>query len=97
MKRDEVVYLLHEQQKELVERYQIVSLSLFGSAVREKARAGNKINILVKFARPTGFFQFLDLKKHLETLLGCKVDLGKPGWLKPHLKIRILQEAIRVF
>ena len=92
MKYDEAVRLLHEQKKELVERYQIVSLSLFGSVVRENARPGKKINVLVKFARPTGLYQFLDLKKRLETLLGCKVELGKPGWLKPHLKTRVLQE-----
>ena len=97
MKRDEVVRLLHERQKELVESYHIVSLSIFGSIVRGKTRPKGKVNILVKFARPTGLFQFLDLKKHLETLLGCKVNLGKPGWLKPQVKAGVLREAIRVF
>ena len=97
MKRDEIVRILHEQQKELVERYHIVSLSIFGSVVRGKARPDGKVNILVKFARPTGLLQFIDLKKQLETLLGCKVALGKPGWLKPQLKAVVLQEAVRVF
>ena len=97
MKREEVVRLLQAQKKELVERYHIVSLSLFGSVVRGKARPGGKVTILVKFARPTGLFQFIDLKKHLETLLGCKVALGKPGWLKPQVKSWVLQEAVRVF
>ena len=97
MKRDEIVRILHEQQKELVERYHIVSLSIFGSVVRGKARPDGKVNILVKFARPTGLLQFIDLKKQLETLLGCKVALGKPGWLKPQLKAIVLQEAVRVF
>ncbi len=97
MKRDEIVGLLHARQKELVERYQIVSLSIFGSALRGEARSTGKVNILVKFAQPTGLFQFLDLKKHLESLLGCKVNLGKPGWLKPQVKAMVLQEAIRVF
>ena len=97
MKREEVVRLLQAQKKELVERYHIVSLSLFGSVVRGKARPGGKVAILVKFARPTGLFQFIDLKKHLETLLGCKVALGKPGWLKPQVKSWVLQEAVRVF
>lgn len=97
MKREEVVRLLHERQKELVERYHIVSLSIFGSVVRGKARPNGKVNILVKFARPTGLLQFIDLKKQLETLLGCKVALGKPGWLKPQVKSWVLQEAVRVF
>jgi predicted nucleotidyltransferase len=97
MKRDEVVRLLHEQQKELVESYQIVSLFLFGSVARGEARPGGKVNILVKFARPTGLLQFLDLKKRLEALLGCRVALGKPGWLKPQVKTWVWREAIRVF
>lgn len=97
MKRDEVVRLLHEQQKELVENYHIVSLFLFGSVVRDESRPNSQVNILVKFARPMGFFQFLDLKKRLEALLGCKVDLGKPDWLKPQFKNGVFKEAVRVF
>lgn len=97
MKREEVVHLLYERQKELVERYHIVSLSIFGSVTRGEAHPNGKVNILVKFARPTGLLQFIDLKKHLEALLGCKVALGKPGWLKPQIKSWVLQEATRVF
>jgi uncharacterized protein len=97
MKREEIVRLLREQKRELVESYQIVSLSIFGSVVRGKVRPGGKVNILVKFARPTGLLQFLDLKKQLEALLGCSVALGKPGWLKPQFKAVVLQEAFRVF
>ena len=97
MKRNEVLRILHEQQKELVDRYHIVYLSLFGSVVRDEARSDNKVGILVKFARPTDFLQFNDLKKRLEALLGCKVDIGKPRSLKPQVRARVLQEAIRVF
>ena len=97
MKRDEVVRKLREQQKELVERYNIAYLSLFGSVTRDEARPENGVGILVKFAKPTGLFQFMDLKRSLEALLGCKVDIGKPHSLRPAVKARILQEAIRVF
>ena len=97
MKRDEVVRILREQQKELVESYNITYLSLFGSAAFGEIRQDKGVGILVKFARPTGLFQFMDLKRRLEILLGCKVDIGKPHSLKPEVKARILQEAIRVF
>jgi predicted nucleotidyltransferase len=97
MKREEVVSILRQQQKELVERYHIVYLSLFGSVARDEARSDGGVGILVKFAQPTALFQFIDLKKRLEALLGCKVDIGKPQSIRPHLKTRILQEAIRVF
>ena len=97
MKRDEVIRILHAKQQELVERYHIIALFLFGSVARDEARADSDVNILIKFARPTGLFQFLDLKKQLEALLGCKVDMGKPHSIRPQFKSRVLQEAIRVF
>ena len=97
MKREEAVRILRKQQKDLVERYHIAYLSLFGPVARDETRTDGGVGILVKFAQPTGLFQFVDLKRSLEALLGCKVDLGKPHSLKPQFKARILQEAVRVF
>jgi predicted nucleotidyltransferase len=96
MKREEVIRILREQKDELVESYHITSLSIFGSIARDEPRPQDGIGILVKFARPTRLFQFLDLKRRLEALLGCKVDIGKPTTIRPHLKAMILQEAIRI-
>lgn len=97
MKREEVMRILREQQKELVESYHITYLSLFGSVARNESRLDEGVGILVKFAQPTGLFKFIDLKRRLEAMLGCKVDMGKPQSIRPHLKASILQEAIRVF
>ncbi len=97
MKRDDVVRILREQQKELVERYHIAYLSLFGPVIKDGMRLKSGVGILVKFARPTGLFEFINLKKQLEVLLGCKVELGKPQSLRPQFRTLILQEAIRVF
>ena len=97
MKREEAVRILRKQQKDLVERYHIAYLSLFGPVTRDETHSDGSVGILVKFAQPTGLFQFVDLKKRLETLLGCKVEIGKPHSLKPQFRARILQEAIRVF
>lgn len=96
MKREDVIRILHEKQKELVERYQIASLSIFGAIVRDEASSNKKIGVLVKFSKPTRFLQLFDLKKHLETLLGCPVELGKPQALRPEFRRLVLQEAIRV-
>lgn len=40
--------------------------------------------------------QLLDLKKHLEALLGCAVEIGKPQSLRPEFRTLVLQEAVRV-
>ena len=96
MKRDEVLRIIREQQKDLVERYHIASLSIFGSVARDEARADSDVDMLVEFAQPTGLFQFIELQQRLEILLGCKVDLGTLRSLKPGIKASVLQEAIRV-
>jgi predicted nucleotidyltransferase len=54
------------------------------------------VDLLVKFSRPVGLFQFVDVKQYLEEILGVPVDLGTTGSLKPRVRDRVLQEAIYV-
>jgi uncharacterized protein len=96
MKRLDVLRILTEQQDELKTHYHVSSLLLFGSYARDEANADSDIDLLVEFSQPTGLFQFIELQQKLETLLGCKVDLGTPRSLKSAIKDQVLQEAIRV-
>jgi hypothetical protein len=52
--------------------------------------------VLVEFNRPVGLFGLIALQQHLESLFGCKVDLGTPRSLRPGMKERVLQEAVHV-
>jgi predicted nucleotidyltransferase len=96
MRREHIIRILKEQQKTLVEQYGVDRLSLFGSAARDEAREDSDVDLLVEFSRPIGLFQFIELQQWLESLLGCKVDLGTPLSLKPSIKEEVFQEAIRV-
>ncbi len=96
MRREDVVRILKEQQKTLAERYNVERLSLFGSVARGEARGDSDVDLLVEFSQPVGLFQFIELQQWLESLLGCRVDLGTPRSLKAHLKDQVLREAIRV-
>ena len=96
MKRDEVLNRFHSKQNELIERYQVASLFLFGSVARDEARDDSDVDLLVEFSQPIGLFRFIELQQTLETLLGCKVDLGTRRSLKLRIKAGVLQEAIRV-
>ncbi len=93
MTRDEILRLLRDHRADL-ESLGVKSLALFGSAVRDEAEAGSDIDLLVEFSGPVGLFKFLDLKAHLESLLGSPVDLATPAALKRQLRQRILSEAI---
>ncbi len=96
MKRDVALRILHEQSQNLAERYHVASLSVFGSVARDEAGTDSDVDLLVEFKRPVGLFEFIELQQRLESILGCKVDLGTPRSLKPRLKEQILREAIRV-
>ena len=74
----------------------VASVVLFGSVVRGEAKAGSDVDVLVRFSKPVGFFEFLDTKAFLESLLGHPVDLVTEDALKPQLRGRIVAEAVRV-
>lgn len=96
MKRDEVLKILEAHRDELRERFGVKSLALFGSVVRDEASDVSDVDLLVEFDRPIGYFGLVRLELFLEGLLGCEVDLGTPGSLKPSIRERVEQEAIRV-
>ncbi len=96
MKRKEAVEILSAHRHELHREFGVYSLSLFGSVARDEAGEGSDVDVLVEFDRPTGLFGLIRLQQHLETLLGCKVDVGTTAGLRPRIRERVLHEALRV-
>lgn len=80
---------------DLVRRYPIKSLSLFGSVARQEASATSDIDILVEFSQPVGF-QFFNLARELEQILGYPVDLVSRNGIKPHYFAEIKPDLIYV-
>jgi len=96
MKRIDVVLKLRETRQDLKDRYGVTSLFLFGSTARDEALPDSDVDLLVEFSQPVGLFHFIELQQYLESLLGCKVDLGTRRSLKPGIKDQALRDAIRV-
>jgi len=96
MNRQEVLLKLQQQYEDLALHYGVTALFLFGSVARNEARPDSDVDLLVEFEQPIGLFKFIELQQQLESLLGCKVDLGTKRSLKPRIKDQVLQEAIRV-
>lgn len=82
MKRDEVLIILRKQKKYLFEQYGVQALYLFGSTARNEATSSSDVDLLVEFDPTPGLFEFIELQQNLESLLGCKVDLGTKRSLK---------------
>lgn len=96
MQRDEALEILSRHLEEIRQRYDVDSLALFGSVVRDQADAESDLDILVEYAKTPGLFGFLDLKEYLENLFKRPVDLVTVNALKKQLREKILAEAVRV-
>ena len=82
--------------KPALDRFGVKSIALFGSFARGEEREDSDLDILVEYredARPD-LFDFIELKQHLETLIGRPVDLATPEALHRRLRERILAEAV---
>ena len=59
----------------LIQKHGVTSLWIFGSHARGDFRPDSDLDLLVDFASPPGFDNFMGLKIDLEDRLGTKVDL----------------------
>lgn len=94
--RDKTVAALRDALPDLLRRWPIRSLALFGSMARGEASAASDLDILVEFERPIGLSSFLALEEELGALTGRRVDLVSRLALKPHISRHVLAEAMRL-
>ena len=92
MNAESVLRTLRSEMDSLRNRYGIKSLGVFGSIVRGEDSPQSDVDVLVEFQTPS-FDRYMDLKFHLEELLGRTVDLVLEESLKPALRDRILREV----
>ena len=96
MRRAEVIALVSAQREEIVRRFGVRSLSLFGSVARDEGRPDSDVDVLVEFDGPTTFDGHMGLLVFLEDLLGRRVDVVTVKGLKPRLRPLIDQDLVRV-
>jgi predicted nucleotidyltransferase len=81
-----IIEILQKHKSELVDKYGLSQLAIFGSYARRQERENSDVDILVEFNRPIGL-EFIDLAEELEQILQIKVDLvSKKGIKKKYLK-----------
>ena len=88
--------LLRTHKPELVERFGVADLALFGSAVRDDALPTSDIDILVRFDGPANSERYFGVQFYLEDLLGRPVDLVTDKALRPEFRPYVEAEAVHV-
>ena len=87
---------IHEHMNTLRDTYYVKGIGVFGSVARTENTEKSDIDVLVEFAKPIGFFKFIEHENYLSDILGKKVDLVTKKALKPAIREEILQEVAYV-
>ncbi len=98
MKRDEVIGKLRAHEAEL-KAAGIQRLAIFGSVARGDNSPESDVDLLADFDK-TRHYTLLTmgrLESRLAELLGTRVDLSSPEWLKESVKDQVLREAVLAF
>ena len=95
MRRDTAIGLLRGHWGE-IRRFSVRSLAIFGSVARDEARADSDVDILVEFSETPALHTFLELKRYLEGLLGCPVDVVTRAAIPARKQPRVEAELVGV-
>ena len=87
--------ILHQLKPELVEKYHISSIGLFGSVVRDDFSDLSDIDIIVDFSQPIGI-EFIELADYIESKLDKNIDLVSKKGIKQKYLQAIESEIIYV-
>lgn len=92
MKKEHIMEFLKAHEQEIMQRFSVRRIGLFGSHLHGAATEQSDIDILVELVQPT-FDHYMDLKFFLEDHLGRPIDLVLADSLKPRLKPIITREV----
>jgi len=98
VKRDEVISKLRAHEAEL-KAAGILRLAIFGSVARGDNSPESDVDLLAEFDK-TKHYTLLTMGRiegRLADLLGTRVDLSSPEWLKESVKKQVLREAFLAF
>lgn len=88
-----------QQVANLCQRFQVHSLALFGSVLREDFRPDSDVDMLVDFDpnAQIGFVALARLQRELADLLGRPVDLVPRQGLKPVIRDHVLANTEEIY
>jgi predicted nucleotidyltransferase len=80
--------------RETASRYGARNVRVFGSVVRSEAGPDSDVDLLISLEEGRSLLDLVALKQELEEELGRPVDVVTERSLSPHLRSRVLGEAV---
>jgi predicted nucleotidyltransferase len=96
MNHKSLVSLVTTRREEIVRRFAIKKLGVFGSAARDQMHEGSDIDVLVEFQASPTFDASMDLQFYLEDLFHASVDVVIEDTVKSRMRPFIEKDLIRV-
>jgi len=95
---EEVKAILKEHKAEVVQKYRVREIGIFGSFVRGEQKRRSDIDILVEFGPRNipGLLKLIEMEMYFEKLLRKKVDVVIKSGIRPELKKGILKEVVYI-
>jgi uncharacterized protein len=91
----EILGILQKEKPDLMRRYGVKRLALFGSYAREDQCEDSDVDILVEIERPIGL-GFVELADRLEDALGIRTEVVSRRAIKPRYWEIIEEELVDV-
>ncbi|MFA4829756.1 MAG: nucleotidyltransferase family protein [Thermodesulfovibrionales bacterium] len=95
---EEAKAVLKEHKDEVIQKYRVSEIGIFGSFVRGEQKKRSDIDILVEFNERNipGLLKLSEMERYLQRLLRKKVDLVIKSGIRPELKKGILKEVVYI-
>jgi predicted nucleotidyltransferase len=91
---------IFRQKREDIERiaakHGVTNIRVFGSVARDQARQGSDVDLLIDVGPTISSWFPAGLILDLENLLGCNVEVVTEKGLNPHIRERVLREAVPI-
>ncbi len=91
-----IIKILRQHMPELRRQYQVKSLGIFGSYVRNEQNKKSDLDLLVEFYEVPSLLELMKFENDLTALLDVKVDLVMKDALKPAIGTYINNEVVLV-
>ncbi len=94
MTKEKIKEIIREH-KEILKKYRVKSVALFGSYVRNEQKEDSDIDLLVEFEEDT-YHNFINLIFSLEELLEKEITVVTKEDLSPYIQPYVLKEIERI-
>lgn len=94
MTKEKIKEIIREH-KQILKKYKVKSVALFGSYVRNQQKEDSDIHLLVEFEEDT-YYNFINLIFSLEELLKKEITVVTKEDLSPYIQPYVLKEIERI-